>query len=62
MPLDHPRAPGGLLLPSRFESDRDAVIAILDRVDSAVDVAEPFARIRDAIAEARKMGNSSRAA
>src|SRR4029077_1558948 len=60
--FEHPRAANGLLLPSRFAEDRSAVSAILDRVDSAVDLGEPFARIREAIAEARKMGVTNRAA
>ena len=60
--LDHPRAAGGLLLPPRFPADRDAVVSILDRVDTAVELAEPFARIREAISEARKMGVTNRAA
>jgi hypothetical protein len=34
----------------------------LERIDPAVDLAEPFARIREAVAEARKMGVTSRAA
>jgi len=60
--LDHPRAARGLLLPGLFATDRDAVAAILDRIDPAVELSEPFGRIRDAIAEARKMGVTSRAA
>jgi len=60
--LDHPRATSGLLLPALFATDRDAVLGILDRVDPAVELTEPFARIREAIAEARKMGVTSRAA
>ena len=43
-------------------TDRDAVATILDRIDPAVELSEPFGRIRDAIAEARKMGVTSRAA
>jgi len=62
LPLDHPRISTGLLLPARFSTDQQTVIALLDRVDSAVDLSEPFARIREAIAEARKMGASNRAA
>jgi hypothetical protein len=31
-------------------------------VDPAVDLAEPFARVREAVAEARKMGVTNRAA
>ena len=34
----------------------------LERIDPAVDLAEPFSRIREAVAEARKMGVTSRAA
>jgi hypothetical protein len=58
----HPRSSAGLLLPYRFSSDRDAVAQLLDRIDPAVDLAEPFARIREAVAEARKMGVTNRAA
>jgi hypothetical protein len=60
--FEHPRAAGGLLLPARFPGDRTAITQLLDRVDTAVDLAEPFARIREAIAEARKMGVTYRAA
>jgi hypothetical protein len=42
--------------------DRDEVAAILDRVDPAVELTEPFGRIREAIAEARRMGVTNRAA
>jgi hypothetical protein len=62
VPLAHPRAPVGLFLPARFESDRTAVARLLDRVDPAVELAEPFARIREAVGEARKMGVTNRAA
>lgn len=34
----------------------------LERIDPAVDLAEPFTRIREAVAEARKLGVTSRAA
>lgn len=60
--LEHPRAARGLLLAPTFASDRDTVVAILDGVDPAVELSEPFARIREAVAEARKMGVTSRAA
>ena len=60
--LTHPRSSAPLWLPARFESDRPAVAELLERVDPAVDLAEPFARIREAVAEARKMGVTSRAA
>jgi hypothetical protein len=62
VPLDHPRAAMGLLLPALFATDRDRVVMLLDRVDPAVELSEPFARIREAIVEARKMGVASRAA
>jgi hypothetical protein len=58
----HPRPSVGLLLPGRFASDREAVAQLLERVDPAVDLAEPFARIREAVSEARKMGVTNRAA
>ena len=60
--FDHPRAAGGLLLPARSVGDRQAITQLLDRVDTAVDLAEPFARIREAVAEARKMGVTNRVA
>jgi hypothetical protein len=61
-PFAHPRSSAGLLLPEKFATDEPAVTAVLDRVDPAVDLAEPFARIREAVGEARKMGVTSRAA
>jgi len=51
-----------LLLPAKFASDEPTISARLEAVDPAVDLAEPFARIREAVAEARKMGVTSRAA
>jgi hypothetical protein len=35
---------------------------VLDRIDPSVDLAEPFARIREAVNEARRMGVTNRAA
>jgi hypothetical protein len=58
----HPRSTQGVFLPAKFASDRDAVMQLLERVDPAVDLAEPFGRIRDAVAEARKMGVTKSAA
>jgi hypothetical protein len=60
--LAHPRTGAALYLPLRFEADRSAVTKLLERVDPAVDLAEPFARIREAVGEARKMGVTNRAA
>jgi len=61
-PFDHPRAVKGLLLPASFDAERSGVTTILDAVDRAIELSEPFMRIREAIAEARKMGVASRAA
>ena len=60
--LAHPRSGTPLYLPLRFADDRDAITRLLDRVDPAVDLTEPFARIREAVGEARKMGVTNRAA
>ena len=60
--LAHPRSSGLLLLSARFPEDRTVIEARLEAIDPAVDLAEPFSRIREAIAEARKMGVTGRAA
>jgi hypothetical protein len=62
VPLTHDRAPGGLLLPLKFTSDQPRVLELLNRIDAAVELPEPFSRIREAVAEARKMGVNARAA
>jgi hypothetical protein len=54
---------GPLLCHPRFASaDVPAARELLGRLDSAFDLAEPFGRIREAIAEARKLGVGNRAA
>jgi hypothetical protein len=67
-PAEEPR--GGIALPNhravlvchpRHPADADAVRGLLADLEG-VDLAEPFARIREAIAEARKMGVTGRAA
>jgi hypothetical protein len=58
----HPRSSVPLVLPARFEADGPVVARLLDRTDPAVDLAEPFGRVREAVAEARKAGVTSRAA
>lgn len=58
----HARSSVALLVGNRFGTDRPAIESILERIDPAVDLAEPFARIREAVIEARKMGVTSRAA
>ncbi len=60
--LPHPRSAEPLLLSARFLEDREVIEERLGRLDPAVDLTEPFARIREAIAEARKMGVTGRAA
>ncbi len=58
----HGRSSLGLLFLSKFAADRAAITQLLERVDPAVDLAEPFTRIREAVSEARKMGVTNRAA
>lgn len=60
--LSHARSTLALLLPGKFAADQPAVLKQLERVDAAVDLAEPFTRVREAMAEARKMGVTNRAA
>jgi hypothetical protein len=47
---------GPLLCHPRFPNDVPLAQELMTRLDSAFDLAEPFARIREAIGEARKMG------
>lgn len=60
--LTHPRSAGPVryLIPSVEE--KELILERLNQVDQAVDLAEPFARVREAITEARKMGVTNRAA
>jgi len=58
----HARSSLGLLFLAKFASERDAITRLLERVDPAVDLAEPFTRIREAVSEARKMGVTKSAA
>lgn len=60
--LHHDRCSSGLLYLSKFVADRPRIEDLLARLDVALDLAEPFARIRDAVVEARKLGVASRAA
>ena len=60
--IHHDRCGTGLLYLTRCEADRPRIDELLERLDPAIDLTEPFARIRDAVVEARKMGVSSRAA
>ena len=47
---------GAIVTHSRRSHDSVVVSALLDRIDGTLDLAEPFVRIREVIAEARKMG------
>ena len=51
-----------LVIPARFAADRPTIEARLAQIDPAVDLSEPFTRVREAVAEARKMGVAARAA
>jgi hypothetical protein len=45
----------------RFPADGPAIQELLERVDTGVHLTEPFARIRQALAEAHKVGVTARA-
>jgi hypothetical protein len=51
---------GPVLGHPRFPEDVPAVRELLDRLEGAVDLTEPFVRIREAVGEARKMGVAGR--
>src|SRR5207253_7914964 len=46
---------GNIFCHPRFASDKPMVRRLIDRLTETLDLAEPFARIREAIGEARKM-------
>ncbi len=50
----------GLVCHPLFPEDARTVQGILDSIHGHLDLAEPFARVRDAIAEAHKMGVTAR--
>ncbi|QEL18094.1 hypothetical protein [Limnoglobus roseus] len=60
--LKHSRAKQPILYPVKFSDDGPRIQQLLDAVDQAVELSEPFTRVREAITEARKMGVTSRAA
>jgi len=51
---------GPVLCHPRFPADVPAIREVLERLDGTLDLAEPFARVREAIGEARKMGITNR--
>jgi hypothetical protein len=54
------RGRGPVLAHPRYPDDVPAVRALLAGLEGLIDLTEPFARIREAIAEARKLGVASR--
>ncbi len=57
------RTEAGLLLcHPRFRDDAPAIRSVLESVDAAADLSEPFGRIREALMEARKLGAAARGA
>jgi hypothetical protein len=60
--MAHPRCRGSIYYPARFADDRPAIDRLLAGIDSSVDLLEPFVRVREAMAEARRMGGATRAA
>jgi hypothetical protein len=52
---------GPILCHPRFLADVPAARKLLERLEGSFDLLEPFARIREAMSEARKMGVTSRA-
>ena len=60
--LANPRSPAGVVYPAKFAADRELIEKRLEAVDPAVDLSEPFLRVREAVAEARKLGVTARAA
>lgn len=51
---------GPVLCHPRFPGDAATIREILERMDGSIDLAEPFARVRDAIGEARKVSVANR--
>jgi hypothetical protein len=60
--LNHSRSKRPILYPVKFSDDGPRIAQLLDTVDAAVELSEPFSRVREAIVEARKMGVTNRAA
>lgn len=53
---------GPLVCHPKFEIDVASIRQVLDQIDEAADLGEPFARIREALTEARKLGATTRGA
>jgi hypothetical protein len=57
-----PNDRGRLLCHERYPGDVEAIKKVLAELDGGMDLAEPFTRVKEAIAEARKMGVTGRSA
>jgi hypothetical protein len=53
---------GTLVCHPRFTCDAEPIRGVLRQIGDALDLAEPFSRIREALLEARKMGVTARGA
>lgn len=58
----HARSSQALWILAKFQDDLELIRERLDQLDPAIDITEPFARVREAVAEARKLGVTHRAA
>jgi hypothetical protein len=58
--VTHPSSPFSMIYLKQFEADEALIREQLDRIDAGLDVSEPFARIREAMTEARKLGVTNR--
>ncbi len=60
--FENPRCTKPLIRSIKCDSDAERIAAILERIDTGLDLCEPFNRIREAMSEARRMGVQQRAA
>jgi len=59
---EQPGTGGVLYRETRFADDAERVERLLAGLDGSFDLSEPFARVREAMTEARKMGGGNRGA
>lgn len=62
LPIPHDRTSGNLYVTGSQATDTDPISATLGRIDTMLDLAEPFTRVREAMSEARKIGVNQRVA
>ena len=58
----HPHTEAPLCYEANRSEDAELIAALLGKIDTALDLAEPFSRVREAMTEATKMGVNQRAA